>query len=136
VKRFEDGNRLCDDIVQMIIERAELEKAYSKSLKEWSNKWNDNLQKSNEFGTIKRAWTSSLNEADRLSEIHMITHNNLYDELKTDIKDWQKQNYPKSKTNQLIKAKHFEEEFKKVIKNYEVFSKSNKDRFVVVFQGN
>jgi hypothetical protein len=98
----------------MITERAELEKAYSKSLKGWSKKWHEYLQKGNEYGTIKNAWASSLNEADRLSEIHVITHNALYDELNTEIKDWQKQNYPKSIINQLKTAKEYEEEFKKV----------------------
>jgi len=44
----------------------------------------------------------------------VITHNALYDELNTEIKDWQKQNYPKSIINQLKTAKEYEEEFKKV----------------------
>ena len=117
MKRCEDGYKLCNDIVQMISERADLEKAHSKSLKTWSKKWHDYLQKGNEYGTIKSTWMSALNEADRLSEIHVITHNALNDELNAEIKDWQKLNYPKSIINQLKTAKEYEEEFKKVILN-------------------
>lgn len=38
VKRCEDGNKLCNDMVQMIAERADIEKTYSKNLKAWSKK--------------------------------------------------------------------------------------------------
>ena len=115
MKRCEDGYKLCDDLIQMIAERAELEKAYSESLKSWSKNWKDHLQKSNEYGTIKSAWASSFNEADQLSEIHLLTYNSLFDELITEIKNWQKQKYPKSITNELKTAKKYEAEFKKVI---------------------
>ena len=114
MKRCEDGYKLCNDIVQMIAERADLEKTYSKSLKAWSKRWHDYLQKGNEYGTIKNTWMSALTEADKLSDIHVTTHNVLNDELSTEIKEWQKQNYPKSIINQLKTAKEYEEEFKKV----------------------
>lgn len=100
----------------MIAERADLEKAYSKSLKTWSKKWSDYLQKGSEYGTMKNTWQSSLTEADKLAEIHLATHNVLNDELSREIKEWQKQNYPKSIVNQLKTAKEYEEEFKKAQK--------------------
>jgi protein kinase C and casein kinase substrate in neurons protein len=131
VKRCEDGYKLCNDMVQMISERADLEKQYSKSLKAWSKKWNDYLLKGSEYGSMKNTWMSSLNEADRLAEIHLNVHNVLNDELNKEIKEWQKQNYPKSIVNQLKTAKEYEEEFKKAqkpwSKKYALVEKTKKD---------
>ena len=44
-KRTEDGNKLCDDLMKLVQERAEIEKSYAKSLKSWSKKWNDLIEK-------------------------------------------------------------------------------------------
>ncbi len=44
-KRIEDGHRLCGDLIQLATERAEIEKNYAKSLKTWSKKWNDLIEK-------------------------------------------------------------------------------------------
>jgi hypothetical protein len=118
-------------MVQMISERADLEKQYSKSLKAWSKKWNDYLLKGSEYGSMKNTWMSSLNEADRLAEIHLNVHNVLNEELNKEIKEWQKQNYPKSIVNQLKTAKEYEEEFKKAqkpwSKKYALVEKTKKD---------
>ena len=45
VKRCDDGNKLTADLISMISERAELEKAFSKMLKSWSKKWSDYVGK-------------------------------------------------------------------------------------------
>ena len=99
----------------MVIERADLEFAYSKSLKDWAKKWNEHLEKGNEYGSVKNAWISVLAEANRLSDIHYITHNSLKNELNVEIKDWQKKNYASSIQNQIKIVEQYEEEFKKVI---------------------
>lgn len=44
-KRIEDGNRLCDDLMKLVSERAEIEKMYAKNLKEWAKKWNNIIEK-------------------------------------------------------------------------------------------
>ncbi|KAA0192768.1 hypothetical protein HAZT_HAZT009065 [Hyalella azteca] len=44
-KRIEDGNRLCDDLMRLVQERAEIEKLYAKHLKEWSKKWNNIIER-------------------------------------------------------------------------------------------
>lgn len=44
-KRIEDGYKLCTDLVTLIQERGEIEKAYAKSLRGWSRKWNDLIEK-------------------------------------------------------------------------------------------
>lgn len=45
VKRCDDGNKLTTDLLCMINERAELEKAFSKMLKGWSKKWSEYVVK-------------------------------------------------------------------------------------------
>lgn len=131
VKRCEDGYKLCNDLMQMISDRADIEKAYAKSLKSWSKKWNDYLHKGSEYGSMKSTWTSALNEADKIAEIHQTTHNVLMEELNNDIKVWQKANYVKSIVNQLKLAKEYEEEFKKAqkpwSKKYLLAEKTKKD---------
>lgn len=49
-KRIEDGNRLCNDLIQLVTERAEMEKNYAKGLKTWAKKWNDIIEKGPEYG--------------------------------------------------------------------------------------
>ena len=44
VKRHEDGYKLCDSAMALITERADLEKKYAKSLREWSKKWNTAIE--------------------------------------------------------------------------------------------
>ncbi len=102
-------------MVQMIAERADIERNYSKNLKAWSKKWNDYLVKGSEYGTMRVTWTSALTEAERIAEIHQQTNNLLSEELSNEIKQWQKMNYPKTIVNQIKIAKEYEEEFKKVI---------------------
>jgi len=48
-KRIEDGYKLCIDLMALIQERADIEKAYAKSLKGWSKKWNDLIEKGRHF---------------------------------------------------------------------------------------
>ena len=133
IKRCEDGYKLCTDLVQMIAERADIEKAYAKSLKVWSRKWTDYLQQKGgaEYGSMKTTYLAALNEADKVAEIHLATHNVLNDELSREIKEWQKQSYPKSIVNQLKTPKEYEEEFKKAQKpwgkKYAAVEKAKKD---------
>lgn len=44
-KRIEDGHRLCNDLLTLVQDRADIEKAYAKSLKAWSRKWNEAIEK-------------------------------------------------------------------------------------------
>ena len=45
VKRQEDGQKLCNDLISLIEERAKVEKDYAKSLKAWNKKWVDLVEK-------------------------------------------------------------------------------------------
>lgn len=44
-KRIEDGYKLCNDLMTLIQERADIEKTYSKNLKGWAKKWNELIEK-------------------------------------------------------------------------------------------
>lgn len=48
-KRIEDGYKLCNDLIQLMQERADIEKAYAKSLKGWAKKWNELIEKGNGY---------------------------------------------------------------------------------------
>ncbi len=44
-RRIDDGNKLCTDLMMLISDRAEIEKAYAKQLKAWATKWNTIIEK-------------------------------------------------------------------------------------------
>lgn len=113
VKRSEDGFKLCNDLIALIQERAEAEKNYAKSLKTWSKKWSEIIEKGPEYGTMEAAWKAVLEEADRRCDMHLAVKDNLLDKVSNSIKQWQKDSYHKSMMT-LKEKKEFEDAFKKV----------------------
>lgn len=112
-KRTEDGFKLCNDLVQLIQERSEIEKNYAKSLKCWAKKWNELIERGPEYGTTEAAWKAALVEADRKCEMHMNFREKLVDDMVNRIKHWQKDSYHRSMIH-LKEKKEFEDSFKKV----------------------
>ncbi|CAF1283001.1 unnamed protein product [Rotaria magnacalcarata] len=115
VKRCDDGNKLTSDLISMLNERAELEKAFSKMLKSWSKKWSDYVAKSSEFGSMTTAWKAIMGEADASAEIHQSVNDELQNDLIPAIKSWQKTKYVKSMMH-IKPTKDFDEEFKRAQK--------------------
>ncbi|GIY60115.1 protein kinase C and casein kinase substrate in neurons protein 2 [Caerostris extrusa] len=76
-KRIEDSFRLCGDLILLIQERSEIEKTYAKSLRNWSKKWNEIIEKN--MATEAASWKSVLIEADRRCDMHL--------RLKTSLND-------------------------------------------------
>lgn len=114
-KRIEDGYKLCNDLMQLIQERADIEKAYAKSLKGWSKKWNDLIEKGPEYGTTEAACKGVLGEADRLCDLHTKVKDNLCNDVMQQVKQWQKDTYHKSMM-QIKERKEMEDSFKKAQK--------------------
>lgn len=114
-KRIEDGFRLCNDLVQLIQERCDIEKNYAKSLHSWSKKWNDTIARGPEYGTTEAAWKGILSEADRLNELHLKIKDKLLDNVVNEIKQWQKEKYHKNML-QLKEKKEMDDEFRRVQK--------------------
>ncbi|GJQ83083.1 putative protein kinase C and casein kinase substrate [Trypoxylus dichotomus] len=114
-KRIEDGYKLCNDLMTLINERAEIEKNYGKSLKAWSKKWNDIIEKGPEYGTTEAAWKGILVEADRRYDVHTRIRDNLTNDVITKIKQWQKDSYHKSMMH-IKERKDMEDSFKKAQK--------------------
>lgn len=72
-----------------------MEKKYAVSLKTWSKKWADCIDKGPEYGTTEAAWKGILVEADRLCDLHTTIRDDLQNEVVTQIRNWQKDNYHK-----------------------------------------
>lgn len=94
-KRIEDGYKLCNDLITLVQERAEIEKAYARNLKTWSKKWAETIDKGPEYGTTEAAWKGVLIEADRLCDLHSGIRDELQNDVVNQIRGWQKDTYHK-----------------------------------------
>jgi len=45
VKRTEDGLQMCNELMKLIQERADIEKEYAKRLKGWAKRWNESFER-------------------------------------------------------------------------------------------
>lgn len=81
--------------MQLVQERAEIEKAYARNLKTWSKKWADAIEKGPEYGTTEAAWKGVLVESDRLCDVHTTIKEDLQNEVIGQIRTWQKDSYHK-----------------------------------------
>ncbi|KAL5278969.1 PACSIN3 family protein [Megaselia abdita] len=114
-KRIDDGYRLCQELQQLIQERAEIEKGYAKNLKAWAKKWGELIEKGPEYGTTEAAWKGVLTESERLSDVHLKIKDNLCNDVTQQIKTWQKDNYHKTMMH-IKERKEMEDSFKKAQK--------------------
>ncbi|XP_054709894.1 protein kinase C and casein kinase substrate in neurons protein 1-like isoform X2 [Uloborus diversus] len=125
-KRVEDGFRLSNDMITLIQERCEIEKVFAKSLRNWSKKWNELIEKGPEYGTTEAAWKAGLVEADRQCDMHLRVKERLYNDVISQIKQWQKENYHKSMMT-LKERKEMDDAFKKAQKPWaKLLQKVNK----------
>ncbi|CAJ1050223.1 protein kinase C and casein kinase substrate in neurons protein 1-like isoform X1 [Xyrichtys novacula] len=116
VKRIDDGHRLCNDLMNCIQERAKIEKAYAQQLTEWSKRWRQLVDKGPQYGTVERAWTALMTEAEKVSELHQDVKNHLINEDFEKVKNWQKDSYHKQMMGGFKETKEAEEGFKKAQK--------------------
>ncbi|GFQ84792.1 protein kinase C and casein kinase substrate in neurons protein 1 [Trichonephila clavata] len=110
----------------LLEERCEIEKVFAKSLRNWSKKWNELIEKGPEYGTTEAAWKSALVEADRRCDMHLRVRDHLVNDVISQIKQWQKDNYHKSMMT-LKERKEMDDAFKKAQKPWaKLLQKVNK----------
>ncbi|KAM4583370.1 protein kinase C and casein kinase substrate in neurons protein 1 isoform 2-T4 [Fundulus diaphanus] len=116
VKRIDDGNRLCNDLMNCIQERAKIEKAYAQQLTDWSKRWRQLVDKGPQYGSVEQAWMAMMTEAEKVSDLHTEVKNNMMSEDFEKVKNWQKDSYHKQMMGGFKETKEAEEGFKKAQK--------------------
>uniref|UniRef100_A0A3B4ES04 F-BAR domain-containing protein n=1 Tax=Pygocentrus nattereri TaxID=42514 RepID=A0A3B4ES04_PYGNA len=116
VKRVDDGNRLCNDLMNCIHERARIEKGYALQLTEWAKRWRQLIEKGPQYGTVERAWCAMMTEAEKVSELHMEVKAALMGEDFEKVKNWQKDAYHKQMIGGFKETKEAEDGFRKAQK--------------------
>ncbi|GAV02473.1 hypothetical protein RvY_13035 [Ramazzottius varieornatus] len=120
-KRISDGYHLCNELIQLVQERGELEAKYASSLRAWSKKWNEKMDKGTvpEYGTMAAAWKSTLCEADQMALLHVRMKERMDFEVAHIVKQWQKDNFHKTLIRDFKEKKEMDDAFKKAQKPWE-----------------
>ncbi|XP_061523798.1 protein kinase C and casein kinase substrate in neurons protein 2 isoform X2 [Phycodurus eques] len=116
VKRVDDGNRLCNDLMTCIHERARIEKSYAQQLNEWGKRWRQVIEKGPQYGMLERAWSSLCTEAEKVSELHMEVKAALMGEDHEKLKNWQRDAYHKQMIGGFKETKEADDGFRKAQK--------------------
>ncbi|XP_067952191.1 protein kinase C and casein kinase substrate in neurons protein 2-like [Watersipora subatra] len=69
-KRIENGKKTIKDFIEMVEERAVIERRYADRLQNWYNKWSLNVKHGSEYGDIQTVWQSVLNEGSSIASVH------------------------------------------------------------------
>ncbi|XP_030295852.1 protein kinase C and casein kinase substrate in neurons protein 2 isoform X3 [Sparus aurata] len=116
VKRVDDGNRLCNDLMNCLHERARIEKSYAQQLSEWGKRWRQLIEKGPQYGTLERAWSALCTEAEKVSELHMEVKAALMGEDYEKLKNWQRDAYHKQMIGGFKETKEADDGFRKAQK--------------------
>ncbi|RXN02297.1 kinase C and casein kinase substrate in neurons 2 isoform X1 [Labeo rohita] len=116
VKRVDDGNRLCNDLMNCLHERARIEKGYAAQLTEWAKRWRQLVEKGPQYGTVERAWCALMTEAEKVSDLHMEVKAALMGEDLEKVKNWQKDAYHKQMIGGFKETKEADDGFRKAQK--------------------
>ncbi|CAF0845862.1 unnamed protein product [Brachionus calyciflorus] len=120
--RCDNGHTLGAELAEMLSDRAKLEEEYAKSLKNWSKKWNNHLNKeSTECEATKTGWKALLDIAEKSADVHLDMCKTLINRPVLKIKDWLKIRYEKSIIN-YKQTKEFENEFETAEKSWLVLN--------------
>lgn len=126
VKRIEDGDRICDQMIKFIHERADIEEMYCRKLREWQLRWAKSLEKSPEYNTALLTWKSMLNEAEQVGSVHLDIKDACHAEIEN-IKSFKKDNYHKQVLGGYKESKELDKEFEKAQKPWAKYYKKVKE---------
>ncbi|KAM7535300.1 hypothetical protein Aperf_G00000100373 [Anoplocephala perfoliata] len=134
VKRVENANKLCSELVLMIQERSDIEKAYAANLRKFASRLDLFLKSGLEYGTGANVISSLAKESEDTAELHSNIASGLINPVQLGIKNWQKENFHKhSISSSLKEVKNFDSEFetaqKTWYKNYKQVNRCKKDYF-------
>ncbi|XP_077449644.1 protein kinase C and casein kinase substrate in neurons protein 2 isoform X4 [Stigmatopora argus] len=116
VKRVDDGNRLCNDLMSCIHERARIEKMYAQHLSEWGKRWRQLIEKGPQYGMLERAWSALCTEAEKVSELHLEVKAALMSEDYEKLKNWQRDAFHKQMIGGFKETKEADDGFRKAQK--------------------
>ncbi|XP_032361109.1 protein kinase C and casein kinase substrate in neurons protein 2 isoform X3 [Etheostoma spectabile] len=116
VKRVDDGNRLCNDLMSCLHERARIEKSYAQQLTEWGKRWRQLIEKGPQYGSLEQAWFALCTEAEKVSELHMEVKSALMGEDFEKLKNWQRDSYHKQMIGGFKETKEADDGFRKAQK--------------------
>ncbi|XP_028809954.1 protein kinase C and casein kinase substrate in neurons protein 2 isoform X2 [Denticeps clupeoides] len=116
VKRVDDGNKLCNDLMSCIHERARIEKAYAQQLTDWAKRWRQLTDKGPQYGTLEQGWLALMSEAEKVSDLHMDVKSALMGEDFEKVKNWQKDAYHKQMIGGFKETKESDDGFRKAQK--------------------
>ncbi|XP_035851891.1 protein kinase C and casein kinase substrate in neurons protein 2 isoform X4 [Sander lucioperca] len=116
VKRVDDGNRLCNDLMSCLHERARIEKSYAQQLTEWGKRWRQLIEKGPQYGSLEQAWSALCTEAEKVSELHMEVKSALMGEDYEKLKNWQRDSYHKQMIGGFKETKEADDGFRKAQK--------------------
>ena len=75
------------------------------------------IDQGSEYGTTKSALKGSLDESDKLADVHLKIKDELLSRVQSEVKEWRNENYKKVIMGTCKEAKNFEEDFKRVSKS-------------------
>jgi hypothetical protein len=96
IRRINTASKLCDELQKLFEERAAIERAYSRSLNSWVDKWKERIEKAGETGTMLGGWHHVLVEGRSIADIHNTLREQLEGPLQNQIEEWKKVHMPKS----------------------------------------
>eukprot|EP00127_Corallochytrium_limacisporum_P003715 Clim_evm47s152 gene=Clim_evmTU47s152 len=115
--RYDHGFTLCEELEQMLKERAAIEQSYHDKLVKWAGKWEKVVKGGNEFGTMKEAWLCTLTEGVREGEVHAQRVGQITDITKR-ISATRTELYPKNFVGTIKAKKEAEENFARIQKDW------------------
>ncbi|XP_065057789.1 protein kinase C and casein kinase substrate in neurons protein 2-like [Rhopilema esculentum] len=94
VRKVDDGAKFCEELGQMMLERAEIESLYAKKLKAWKKKWLQSFSKGLEYGSVLQSVVNGLQESEEMADIHLAIQGKVF-EVSQQIQVWKAESYHK-----------------------------------------